>query len=56
MVPKAKREYIASDIPEVSFVLIVLIAWGMKEAVVQAAAASPIIVMKFMMRFFPGCK
>jgi hypothetical protein len=54
-VPNAKREYIARDIPEVSFVLIVLMACGMNEAVVHAAATSPIIVVKFMKKvFLPG--
>lgn len=47
-VPNAKREYMAREIPEVSFVLMVLMAWGIKEAVVQAAAASPRMVTVFM--------
>lgn len=41
-VPKANSEYIASDIPEVSFVLMVLIACGRKDTVVQNAASRPI--------------
>lgn len=46
-VPKAKREYMNKDIPEVSFVCIVLMAWGKKEIVVQTAAASPNSIAKF---------
>jgi len=38
------RIYIASEIPEVSFVLIVRTACGTKEAVVKIAAIMPIIL------------
>lgn len=37
--------------PEVSFVWIVLMACGMNEVVVQAAAIRPIMVTKFMKNF-----
>jgi hypothetical protein len=40
-----KSVYILADIPEVSRVLIVFIACGIKEAVVQNAAANPIAVL-----------
>ena len=40
------------DIPDVSLVCIVLIAWGIKEPVVQAAAIKPVIVTKFMKTIF----
>lgn len=46
-VPKAKSEYINKDIPEVSFVCMVLMAWGKKEIVVQTAATSPNSIAKF---------
>ena len=45
VVPIVKSEYIYSEMPEVFFVRIVLMAWGKKEIVVQAAAAKPKIVM-----------
>ncbi len=48
IVPKAKREYINSDMPPVSFVRMVFMAWGRKDTVVKAAAANPKIVMVFM--------
>jgi len=35
--------YMPREIPAVSFVLIVLIAWGTKDIVVSAAAIRPII-------------
>ena len=44
-VPVAKREYINNEMPVVSFVRIVLIACGRKDAVVRAAAAKPKIVI-----------
>jgi hypothetical protein len=44
-VPKANREYMGNDKEEVSFVLIVLIAWGKKEIVVLTAAHKPMIVI-----------
>lgn len=47
-VPAAKSEYINSEIPLVSFVRIVLIACGRKDAVVNTAAAKPKIVIAFM--------
>jgi hypothetical protein len=43
-VPNANREYIDKEMPEVSFVRIVLIACGRKETVVQAAATRPVMV------------
>jgi hypothetical protein len=43
-VPNANSEYMASDMPEVSFVLMVCIACGKNEMVVQKAATSPITV------------
>lgn len=44
-VPIVNTRYIFSDIPDVSFVLIVLIACGKKEVLVQNAAARPSNVM-----------
>jgi hypothetical protein len=44
-VPKVKREYMERDILDVSLVLIVFSAWGIKEEVVAAAAPRPIKVM-----------
>ena len=43
--------YIEREIPEVSLVLIVLIAWGRKETVVQKAAARPNRVTGFIFVF-----
>lgn len=40
-VPKVKIEYMVSEIALVSLVLIVCIAWGIKEIVVPQAAARP---------------
>jgi hypothetical protein len=40
-VPKVKSPYIGRDIPEVFLVLIVSIAWGRNEIVVQNAAIKP---------------
>ena len=40
-VPNVKSEYINNEIPEVSFVRIVLIACGKKDVVVNMAAANP---------------
>ncbi len=51
-VPKAKSEYISREIPEVSFVLMVFIACGRKEMVVQMAAAKPKIVTVFKIIFY----
>ena len=45
-VPKAKREYIESEMPVVFFVWIVFIACGKKEIVVQNAAPNPIKVIR----------
>jgi hypothetical protein len=45
-VPKAKRKYMGNDMPEVSFVLIVLTACGKKDMVVQNAAIKPTKVIK----------
>jgi len=44
-VPNAKSEYMANDMPEVFFVLMVCIACGTNEAVVQTAASSPMAVI-----------
>jgi hypothetical protein len=44
-VPKVKRPYIDSEIPEVSFVLMVFTACGIKDNVVQNAAARPRMVI-----------
>lgn len=46
-VPKVKSEYINKDIPEVSFVCMVLMAWGKKEMVVHIAAPDPNSMVKF---------
>jgi hypothetical protein len=45
-VPRVKRIYIYNEIAEVSFVRIVLIAWGKKEEVVRHAANKPIAVIQ----------
>ncbi len=45
-VPNVNSEYITDDMDVVSFVLMVLIAWSIKEAVVQAAAIIPIPIMQ----------
>lgn len=42
-VPKVNNEYMNSDMPEVSLVLMVLIACGKKEIEVQSAATKPIM-------------
>ena len=44
-VPKVNSAYIDSEMLVVSFVRIVLRAWGKKEKVVQAAARRPIMVV-----------
>jgi hypothetical protein len=44
-VPDAKSEYINNDIPPVSFVRMVLMACGRKDAVVSTAAAKPKMVI-----------
>jgi hypothetical protein len=44
-VPNAKSEYINNEIPSVFFVRMVLMACGRNEAVVNAAAAKPTIVI-----------
>jgi hypothetical protein len=41
-----------NDIPEVSLVCMVLMACGINEAVVQAAAIKPMMVTKFIRQFF----
>lgn len=46
-VPKVKSAYMNKDIPEVSFVRMVLIACGRNEIVVQTAAANPNTMVKF---------
>ncbi len=46
MMPVKKRTYIAREIPEVSFVLIVLTACGKKAIVVKVAAIYPSISIK----------
>lgn len=45
-VPKVNKEYMNRDIPDVSFVRMVLIACGRNEIVVQNAAASPTNVIE----------
>lgn len=40
-VPDAKSEYIKNEMPPVSFVRMVLMACGIKDAVVSTAAAKP---------------
>jgi hypothetical protein len=45
-VPKVNRPYIYSEMPAVFFVLMVLMACGIKETVVQKAAHSPMIVIQ----------
>ena len=47
-VPIVNNEYIDNEIPLVSFVLMVFIACGKKESVVQNAANKPMIVVMFM--------
>ena len=44
-VPSVNNPYMEREIPEVSFVRIVLSACGRKERVVQKAAISPMMVM-----------
>ena len=44
-VPRAKSEYIKSDMPLVFLVRMVFTACGRNEAVVKAAAAKPVIVI-----------
>ena len=44
-VPLVNNAYMYSEMPEVSFVFMVLIACGRKETVVQNAAISPRMVM-----------
>ena len=51
-VPNENKEYIGNDIPEVSLVCIVLMACGIKDAVVHAAATKPIMVIKFIKTIF----
>jgi len=47
-VPNVNSEYIARDILAVSFVCMVLIAWGRNEMVVQNAATNPIMVKRLL--------
>lgn len=47
MVPVVKMMYMYSEIPEVSLVLIVLIACGKKDKVVQKAATNPVMEIQF---------
>lgn len=49
-VPNAKREYINSEMPEVSFVRMVFIACGRNDTVVKKAAAKPITVITFIIK------
>lgn len=42
-VPNVNSEYINSDMPDVSLVLMVLMAWGKKEMEVQSAATKPMM-------------
>lgn len=44
-VPKVKNPYIIADIPEVSLVLMVFMAWGKKDIVVQHAATMAILMI-----------
>ena len=48
-VPAVNNKYMYRDMPEVSFVRMVLIACGKKEVVVQKAAAKPMIVIQSML-------
>ena len=50
-VPAAKSEYIDREILPVSFVLMVFNACGTNDAVVNTAAAKPVIVMKSILIF-----
>ena len=50
-VPNVNNPYMESEMPDVSFVRMVLIACGKKESVVQNAATSPIIVIVFIFLF-----
>lgn len=50
-VPNAKSEYMDNEIAEVSFVLIVFIACGRNDVVVQNAADKPSSVIKFISNF-----
>jgi hypothetical protein len=43
-VPKVNRAYMYKDIPEVSLVCMVLMAWGKNETVVPKAADKPIML------------
>jgi hypothetical protein len=56
-VPVVKTVYIDRDMPDVSFVFMVLMAWGTNEMVVPKAASSPSKVTKFINKtifgFFP---
>lgn len=45
-VPTVNSQYIDKEMPEVSLVRMVLTACGIKEAVVQMAAAKPIMVIQ----------
>jgi len=45
-VPAVNKPYIASDIPDVFLVWMVLMAWGKKEMVVPQAARYPMISTK----------
>ena len=49
--PAENKIYIESEIPEVSFVLIVFIACGRKETVVQNAARKPVADIQFIIIF-----
>ncbi len=45
-VPIVNSQYMDKEMPEVFLVRMVFIAWGINEAVVQMAAAKPIIVIQ----------
>lgn len=45
-VPEANNAYIPSEMPEVFLVWMVLMAWGIKEMVVQVAAIKPRMVIR----------
>jgi hypothetical protein len=51
-VPAVKKLYISKEIPDVSFVWMVLTAWGIKDTVVPKAARYPIIETMFISFIF----
>lgn len=48
-VPNVKTEYIDNEIPDTSLVLMVFMAWGIKEMVVKQAAARPSRVIRLIL-------